>query len=236
VDHPAITRLLIVGGTGFIGRHVAGLAAARGQVVTAASRAAIDLSQDDGADWRDKVANFDCVINCAGIVRSRGASTMEKIHAEGPIRLFRACRDAGVPRLIHISALGVTTDGETEYQRTKAQAETFLKSLDSEGARIDWCIVRPSVVIGRGGASTKMMVALASLPVMPRFGSDDWRFQPIHIGDLAEMVVRLAESDDAPPRQIDAVGPQPMNSCETLVALREWLGLSKGLFFPLPEA
>jgi uncharacterized protein YbjT (DUF2867 family) len=96
--------------------------------------------------------------------------------------------------------------------------------------------VPPSVVIGRGGASAKMMVALASLPVMPRFGSDDWRFQPIHLGDLAEMVLRLAESDDAPPRQIDAVGPLPMNSCETLVALREWLGLSKGLFFLLPEA
>lgn len=229
-----MARILIVGGTGFIGRHVAGRLRERGHCVVAASRTAVDLALDGEAALREKVSTFEIVVNCAGLVRDDGANTMAAVHAEGAGRLFRACLDAGVKRLVHVSALGVTAEGETGYQRSKAVAEDCLASFDPNGERLDWRVLRPSLVVGRGGASTQWLLAAAALPLMPRFGDGEWRFQPVHVDDLAELVVRLVAGAPSP-RKIDVVGPKPMNTDELLSALREWLGLRPTGFFPVPN-
>jgi nucleoside-diphosphate-sugar epimerase len=229
-----VARILVVGGTGFIGRHIAARLRDNNHCVVAASRATIDLARDDESCLRNKVATFEIVINCAGLVRDEGANSMTGVHAEGACALFRACLDAGVKRLIHISALGVEATGETSYQQTKAVAEDCLATLDPDGARIDWRILRPSLVVGRGGASTRWLLATAVLPRLPRFGNGAWRFQPVHVSDLAELTARLAEGG-ASPRSVDVVGPKPMNTDELLLALRDWLGLRPAKFFRVPD-
>ncbi|QGM97738.1 SDR family oxidoreductase [Methylocystis parvus] len=227
-------RILIVGGTGFIGRHIAGALRARGHSVVAASRAAVDLARDSEATLRDKLATFDVVINCAGLVRDAGANSMSAVHADGACNLFRAAISAGVERLIHVSALGVSAEGETGYQRTKSVAEDDLEALDPLGEKIDWRILRPSLVVGRGGASTAWLSAAAMLPRLPRLGHGDWRFQPVHVSDLAELAARLAEGGESP-RRIDVVGPRSMNTDELLLTLRDWLGLRPAPFFRIPQ-
>lgn len=219
-----MARILIVGGTGFIGRHIAGRLIAEGHAVTAAGRAEVDIARDDLEKLEIKLACFDVVVNCAGLVRDQGANTMDAVHADGPMRLFTACIAAGVKRFIHISALGAAPQGETGYQRSKGTAEAFFAEADPYGLRLDWRVLRPSVVVGRGGASTTWLLASATLPILPRIGADDWRFQPIHIDDLAELVARLVEGVEAP-RTIDAVGPEPMTAYELTRILRSWLGL-----------
>lgn len=174
------------------------------------------------------------MVNCAGLVRDDGANTMAAVHADGAARLFRACIEAGVKRLIHVSALGVAPEGETVYQRSKAVAEDCLASLDPNGERLDWRVLRPSLVVGRGGASTSWLLAAAALPLMPRFGDGKWRASPVHIDDLAELAARLAEGAPSP-RKIDVVGPKPMNTDELLNVLREWLGPRPAGFFPVPN-
>jgi uncharacterized protein YbjT (DUF2867 family) len=220
----ALARILIVGGTGFIGRHIAGRLMAAGHSILAAGRGDVDIARDDPTRLRARVSGFDVVVNCAGLVRDEGANTMDAVHAEGAMRLFSACIVAGVARFIHLSALGAAPQGETDYQRSKGTAEAFFTDADPHGDRLDWRVLRPSVVVGRGGASTRWLLAAAALPVLPRIGRDDWRFQPAHVDDLAELVTRLAEGA-ASPRRIDVVGPEPMTAYELTRTLRNWLGL-----------
>ncbi|PPD44655.1 MAG: hypothetical protein CTY15_06485 [Methylocystis sp.] len=219
-----MARMLIIGGTGFIGRHITGRLLAEGHDVMAAGRRAVDIARDDAAHLREKVRGFDVVVNCAGLVRDEGGNTMDAVHAEGAMRLFSACIAAGAARFIHISALGAAPQGETDYQRSKGSAEAFFADADPHGARLDWRVLRPSVVVGRGGASTAWLLASAALPALPRIGRDDWRFQPVHVDDLAELVARLA-GGAASPRTIDVVGPEPMSAFELTRILRNWLGL-----------
>lgn len=219
-----MARILIIGGTGFIGRHIAGRLAAAGQSPVSAGRGDLDLARDDAIRLRGKVAGFNVVINCAGLVRDDGANTMDAVHAEGAMRLFSACIGAGVARFIHISALGAAPQGETDYQRSKGAAEAFFMDADPHGERLDWRVLRPSVVVGRGGASTSWLLAAAAFPVLPRIGHDDWVFQPVHVDDLAELVARLAEGADSS-RMIDVVGPEPMTAYELTRILRNWLRL-----------
>ena len=229
-----MARILIVGGTGFIGRHVAGRLRDAGHSVEQASRREVDLARDGQAELTRKVAGFDVLVNCAGLAQDEASNSMLAVHAKGACALFRACIDKGVKRIIHISALGVAPEGETGFQRTKAVAEQCLAALDPTGEKIDWRILRPSVVIGRGGASTRWLLAAAALPVMPRFGMGAWRVQPVHVGDLAALVARLAEGAPSP-RKIDVVGPRPMTTDALLSILRDWLGLRPTGFFPVPE-
>ena len=230
-----MTRVLIIGGTGFIGRHIAGALSAAGHEVTAAGHRDIDLARDDEDALRAKLAGAEAVINCAGLVRDRRGASMAAVQGQGAARLFQAALAAGVRRLIHISALGASLAGETAYQRTKGAAEDALRQIDPDGKRLDWCILRPSVVIGRGGASTAMLAALAALPFLPRLGDGRWQVQPVHAADLAALAVRLIESPAPLPRSLDAVGPEPMNTDRLLTALRTWLGLPSARFIAVPE-
>lgn len=219
-----MAHILIVGGTGFIGRHIAGRLLAAGHAVTAAGRLEVDLARDNAERLRVKATGYDIVVNCAGLVRDEGANTMDEVHAAGAMHLFTACIGAKVARFIHISALGAAPQGETDYQRSKGAAEAFFLDADPPGKRIDWRVLRPSVVVGRGGASTAWLAATATLPILPRIGRDDWRFQPVHVDDLADLVARLANGAPSA-RIIDVVGPDPMTAYELTRLLRNWLGL-----------
>jgi uncharacterized protein YbjT (DUF2867 family) len=226
-----MSRMLIIGGRGFIGRHVAGHLAAAGHETVAAGHGEIDLVRDDDTVLQEKLASFQTVINCAGLLRSRPGASLSALHGKGTRRLLDACGAAGVSRLIHVSALGADPAGATAYQRSKGEGEALLRRPDDG---IEICILRPSLVIGRGGASTLLLTALAALPLLPRLGSGS-AVQPIAVDDLAELVRRLVERTDPLPRSLDAVGPEPITVEAILVALRRWLGLKPAGFFPLPE-
>jgi uncharacterized protein YbjT (DUF2867 family) len=189
------------------------------------------LVRDDDATLAARLAGCDVVVNAAGLVRRFGPNTLAAVHGAGTERLLRACRAAGVPRLIHLSALGAASEGETEYQRSKGHGEDLLTTFD-----LDCCVLRPSVVIGRGGASTAVLAALASLPLPPRIGPGSWVVQPVHVSDLAALVLGLVETAGPLPRRLDVVGPAPMTTDELTSTLRRWLGLPPRPFLPVPEA
>jgi|AGTN01.3.fsa_nt_gi Nucleoside-diphosphate-sugar epimerases len=227
-----MTRVLIIGGTGFIGRHCAAALAAAGHSVTALGRSGLDLVQDGEAALEARLTGHDVVINAAGLVRGYGSNTMAAVHGQGTERLVRTCPAAGVSRLIHLSALGASSHGGTLYQRTKGLGEDVLKAASG----LECYVLRPSVVIGRGGASTTVLTALAALPWPPRIGSGTWTVQPVHVDDLAELVVRLVETKEHLPDSLDVVGPAPMTTDTLTMALRLWLGLPSRSFLPVPEA
>lgn len=227
-----MSRVAIIGGTGFIGRHLAAALGQAGHEVSALGRGDLDLARDPETVQCVKLAGYEVVINAAGLVRSHRANTLQAVHVEGAARLFRASIQAGIRRLIHISALGASASGATAYQRSKGLAEESL----ARSGDLDWCVLRPSVVIGRGGASTRTLNALAALPLHPRIGPGTWQVQPIHVDDLTLLVVRLVAWCGALPRSIDVVGPEPMGTDALISTLRGWLGLPPRPFLPVPES
>jgi uncharacterized protein YbjT (DUF2867 family)/uncharacterized membrane protein YphA (DoxX/SURF4 family) len=221
-------EVLIIGGRGFIGKALAVALRDAGLSVAIAGRA--ELSAQPPADLMK-----DCriLINCAGLIADRPGNRMAEVHADLPGTLLAAARAAGVRRFIHLSALGADTAAAGDYFRTKGTAEATL--MQHSGLP-EVCLLRPSLVIGRGGASTDLFSALAALPLPPRLGPGDWQVQPVHIDDLAALVVRLATAAEAPPRRLDVVGPHPMTTDALTLCLRRWLDLPERPFLPLPAA
>lgn len=242
-------HVLIIGAGGFVGRHLAGRLHAAGVRITAAARSVFrterllpnmrvircDLAQDTEADWLPRLAGIDAVVNCAGLIRDVGGR-YDAVHDEGARALFAACRTAGVARVIQVSALGAAPDGATRYHRTKAAADTYLASLDPSGQDMDWAVVRPSLIVGRGGQSTSLFVAVAALPFPLRLGAGDWLLQPIHVDDLVAGIARLLDREDPIAATIDFVGPEPMTTDALTAALRQWLGLALAPMLPVPGA
>ncbi len=237
-------HVLIVGASGFIGRHLAARLVAEGVSVTAAGRAPnrlrrrlpganairCDLTADRAEDWRERLASVDAVVNCAGLFGDdRGYAT---VHAGGPIALFDACRAAGVGRVLQISALGAAADAPSAYHRSKAAADDHLAGM---GDAIGWAIVRPSLVIGHGGQSSALFTTLAALPVTPDLGRADGLIQPIHVDDLVEVLVRLLHAPLQLAARIDAVGPEPMTTAALVATMRGWLGLLDTIRVKVPR-
>jgi hypothetical protein len=99
-----------------------------------------------------------------------------------------------------------------------------------------WAVVRPSLIIGRGGQSTDMFATLAAAPLPLRMGPGSWELQPIHVDDLVEAIVRLLRSEKPLAVRVDAVGPEPMTTDAITLTLRRWLGLRPARFLPIPRA
>jgi uncharacterized protein YbjT (DUF2867 family) len=225
-----VNSVAIIGGAGFIGRNIAATLHARGQTVRVLARAECDLTAFDAARAAKALNGADCVVNCAGVLRGKKRKPLDVIHARGTALLLDACRRAGVKRLIHLSALGADAQGQTDYQRSKGRGEAIL---DAERG-LDICIIRPSIVIGRGGASTALFGAMAALPIVPRLSLHSGAVQPIMVDDLSDIVARLIESEGKLPRTLDAVGPECMPIDEVIDAIGVWLGLPKRNCVNLP--
>lgn len=235
-------KVLIVGATGFIGSRLARALLAAGHEVTGASRGAEGLPHGviharfdftrlpSPPELRRLVSHQDVVINAVGILRSRGAQTFEQLHDVGPRALFAACAASGVRRVVQISALGAAAEAIATYHRSKFAADRFLKEQ-----ALDWVIVRPSLVYGAGGNSTRLFEKLASMPVIPLPGGGAQRVQPVHVDDLVAALVRLVEDPTPQRRIIEVAGPTQMSMRDYLVGLRRVLGGPRTLTISVPR-
>ncbi|HWU04548.1 MAG TPA: NAD(P)H-binding protein, partial [Novosphingobium sp.] len=221
-------RVMIVG-CGFIGRHLAGCLRAKGCAVTMAGRrgadVACDLARDDAAIWAERLRGQNALVNCAGVLAA--GADYDGVHAHGAIALFDGAALAGVKRVIQTSSLGAS-DGTTAYHRSKRIADEHLTTLD-----LNWAVVRPSLVVGRGGRSTALFSAMAALPQMPDIGGG--MVQPIAIDDLVEAIWRLLQQPLPMGLVVDAVGPEPMRIVDLMALLRRWLGIGAASSLPVPR-
>jgi uncharacterized protein YbjT (DUF2867 family)/uncharacterized membrane protein YphA (DoxX/SURF4 family) len=242
-------RVLVLGATGFIGGRIAAGLLARGHDAVFGGRdgAALrrrypgqrvvvaDLARDGAPEWLPRLAGLDAVVNAAGVL---GGAGLEAVHSRGPAALFDACAEAGIAHLAQISALGADAAARSRFHLTKRAADEHLLRLRAAagpaGGRGGWCVVRPSLVIGRGGHSAALFAALAALPYPLRLGPGTWRVQPVHVADLVRAVAELLEARGPVPPRLDLVGPEPMTTDDLTCALRRWLGLRDAPFLPLP--
>jgi len=238
-------RILLLGASGFIGREVFASLAARGhQVVPAVRRAArapafatqraieIDLNRDTTVDaWLARLAGIDAVVNCAGILQATPGQSIQAIHATAPIALFEACERAGVKRVVQVSAISATSQAGTPYAATKLAADDRLRAM-----RLDWTILRPSLVHARGSyGGTSAFRALAALPfAIPVPGAGTQSFQPLWIDDLCEVIAVALETDRLVRKTLDPVGPEAVTLRTILEDYRRWLGFAPAPVVPIP--
>jgi len=239
---PRCMHILITGADGFIGSALAQALLARGHRLVLAvrdpRRAAqrfpdqrlirVDFAADHSpAAWRPRLEGVDAVVNTVGIFRESGAQHFEAIHVRAPVALFEACADAGVGRVVQVSALGAAADAPTPFLRTKHAADTALAALPLSSV-----VVRPSLVFATSGTSARLFLQLASLPLVPLPGDGSQCVQPIHRDDLVAALVALVEAE-APPALLAAVGPVPQSLRTYLGQLRRATGLGRARFLPV---
>ena len=220
-----IESVLVVGGSGFIGRHVLNLLASRGIRAVVPTRRrerakhlillpTVDVVEADvhaRGVLEDLARGCDAVINLAGVLHSRraapGASYGEdfrQAHVELPQHIVNACRVAGVKRLVHMSALGAAADAPSEYLRSKAEGEAVVLAANDLAVTV----FRPSVVFGPEDRFINMFACLARFSLVLPLACADARFQPVYVGDVAQAFVRCLGERDAAGQSYDLVGPR----------------------------
>lgn len=142
---------------------------------------------------RALVAGAGAVVHLVGIIVEVAGQTFERVHVSGTRNVLGAAREAGVPRLVHMSALGARPDREaTAYHRTKAAAEELVRT-----SGVSHAILRPSLIAGQGSPPLRMMVDMLRLsPVVPVIGDGKYQMQPVAIEDVAEVFAVAVEKPD----------------------------------------
>jgi len=229
------SRILVLGGTGFVGRAVCNRLVERGRgngrVLVPTRRLAhgqgvqslptvelLQMSVHDDAALAQAVAQADAVINLVAILHG-SAAEFERVHVSLPLRLARACQAAGVRRLVHVSALGVGAGAPSNYLRSKTAGEAALAA-----AGLDLTVLRPSVIFGAEDRFLRLFAELQAVaPLLPLAGRDT-RFQPVWVEDVASAIVRCLDLPETVGKTYECAGPQVYTLGELVRLAGRWSG------------
>jgi NADH dehydrogenase len=217
-------RVLVVGGTGFIGTALCAELKRRGHDVTALSRnpggadlpGGVNRSMGDVTRYGSISGAFegmDAVYNLVALSPlfkpSGGDGMHDRIHRQGTEHVVRAAAEHGVDRLVQMSALGADPDGTTAYIRSKGRAEGIVTD-----SGLEYTIFRPSVVFGDGGEFVSFTKLLAPPYVSALPGGGKTRFQPIWVGDLVPMLADAIDAEAHVGETYEIGGPDKLTLAE----------------------
>lgn len=233
-----MTAILVLGGTGFVGRAVCEALTRRSpsdRIIVPTRRyprgdgvkllPTVDLVSadvNDDAALARLLADCDAVINLVAILHGSRAD-FERVHVGLPQRLVQACKDAGVRRIVHVSALGVGAgsghQAPSNYLRSKSAGEAVLT-----GSGLDVTLLRPSVIFGAHDRFLNLFARLQSLaPVLPLAGSQA-RFQPVWVQDVAAAIVHCIDAPATTGQVYECTGPTQYTLSELVRLAGRWAG------------
>jgi len=241
-----MANILVLGGTGFLGRHVCEQLQRDGHRMTVPTRQPkhadairhLPLLTLETANVHDLpsltrlLAGHDAVVNLVAVLHGND-KRFEQVHVTLVKTLAQACAASGVRRVVHLSALGADVGGPSMYQRSKARGEAVLQA-----AGLDLTVLRPSVMFGAGDRFLNLFAQLhRHLPLLP-IGGADTRLQPVWVEDVARAVLHALAHPDTIGHTVEAAGPEVF-SLRTLVTLageavgsaRPVLGLPRALAY-----
>jgi uncharacterized protein YbjT (DUF2867 family) len=224
-------RIVILGGTGFIGTALAARLVADGHTLVVLSRGGharpgsqdgVSVVQADVYDplaLRKHVTGADAVINLVGILNERGRDTFERVHVGLTTAVIEACRDVGVRRLHQMSSLKAG-QGESNYLRTRGAAEARVRD-----SGLDWTIYEPSTVFGPGdGLVTRFDALLRVAPAMP-LPRPYAKITPVYVGDVVEAIARCVADPAISVGQVfELYGPEVWQLIDLVRAIRDARG------------
>lgn len=231
-------NILICGASGFVGRHLTQALREAGHLVIRAVRhpteptdIAVDFRRDtDKAMWLPRLTGIDVVVNAVGVLRDSPDNPMQALHTDTPLALFAVCAEAGVQRVVHISALGVDSGVNVPYFTTRITTEQALFRLSCPVL----CL-RPSVIYGEDGASAQMFRQLAKLPLHALAMGGEQTLQPVHIDDIGAAVVNWLADQNAFSQTVAAVGAEPTTMRGMLDSYRAQLQLRPAYHLTMPR-
>lgn len=242
-----ISNIVVTGGTGFVGRSVCAKLVERsggasGRIVVPTRRIAharhiqmLPTVQPVEADLSDPAAlarllqGADALVHLVAVLHG-SEERFRQVHVELPQRLAAACAQAGVRRVVHVSALGVAADAPSRYLRSKAAGETVWRS-----SGLDVTVLRPSVIFGAHDRLLNLFAQLQALaPLLPLAGADS-RYQPVWVEDVAAAVLRCLDDPTTVGQVIECAGPDTYTLRQIVEAAGRWAGHPRPVF-PLPEA
>jgi NADH dehydrogenase len=214
-----MSNILILGGSGFVGSHLIRLLVQDCHSVTVPTRRlarAWDLTVNptawvveadihDDATLARLMHGKDVVINLVGILNGN----FQKAHVDLPRRIASAALKAGVPRLLHMSALGAAPDAPSKYLRSKAAGEAAIRSVvDAAGNGLNVTVFRPSVIFGDHDSFLNLFGRLQALaPVLP-LACPNAQFQPVWVDDVARAFMASLNDGESVGRAYDLCGPR----------------------------
>lgn len=239
-----MSRICVLGGSGFIGRHLIEHLVERSDFVIVPTRRrerakhlimlptvdVVEADVHDPATLESLFRGCDAVVNLVGVLHSRPGDPygpdFARAHVELPRKVVDACVAAGVPRLLHMSALRTAPDAPSEYLRSKAEGEAAV--IAARG-RVAATIFRPSVVFGPEDRFLNTFAALQRWLWILFLACPDARFQPVYVGDVVRAFIESLARDESVDKAYDLVGPKVY----TLRELVEYAGRVSGHARPI---
>ena len=221
----------LIGGGGFLGRYVAQELLAAGVRLRIAQRdprealflkplgglgqtqfVAVDVRKPDSI--ARAVQGADAVVNLVGVLKGN----FQAVHVDGARAVAEAAAAAGVPALVHISAIGADPASPSAYGRSKAEGEAAVR-----GAFPAATILRPSLMFGREDRFVNRFAAMIALPVVPVLRAGV-KFQPVYVADVAQAVVKALGDERAQGKTFELGGPDVLS----MGALIRWIAVAVG--------
>jgi uncharacterized protein YbjT (DUF2867 family) len=260
-----IKKVLLLGGSGFVGTYIVNRLSQRGIEVTVPTRRrertkalimqpGVNMPEADircEKTLTELMRGHDAVINLVGVLHSRDvvlpySPDFANAHVELPKKIIAACKTTGVRRLVHMSALNADPKGPSEYLRSKGDGEAIVRAAQGE---LDVTVFRPSVIFGLGDSFLSMFASiLKKVPFFP-LGFGHARFQPVWAADVADAFVDSLNDVATYGQVYELVGPKTYTlrelvdytkklagSTATIVPLSEgWAYLQAGLMWLAPS-
>ena len=246
-----LKKVLLIGGSGFVGGAVANRLAARGirvviparhrdhakQVILLPTVYTVQADVHDPAQLADLMSGVDAVVNLVGILHDGDSSLpygkrFAAAHVELPKKILAAMKGAGVRRLVHVSALKAAADAPSGYLRSKAAGEALLRAAVDQ---FDITVLRPSAIFGPGDSFLNTFATLLKLfPALP-LACAGARLQPVYVGDVADALVASLTDGATFGQTYELAGPA-VYTLRQLVDYTAKLVGRKRLIIELPDA
>ncbi len=213
--------ICLLGGAGFIGQNLTQHLTEAGFAVRIPTRKRERVKKDlivhptvdvieanvmDQSSLDTVTSGCDIVINLVGVLNETKGESFINTHVDFPRQIISACKKNSITRLIHLSAIGVSSEAPSKYLKSKWQGEEAIK-LGSQGV-IKTTILRPSIVFGDGDSFINLFVKIIALsPLIPLVKSDAL-LQPIYVGNVSTVVTKILDSTETGGKTYELGGPK----------------------------
>jgi uncharacterized protein YbjT (DUF2867 family) len=232
-----IKRVCIIGGTGFVGRHIAHQLVERGYDVRVLTRdrerakhllvlpsaEVVQANVYDPGELARQLAGMDAVVNLVGILHESRKNSFDRAHVQLTQTVLDASLKAGVKRVLQMSALAANADAPSAYLRSKAEAEKRVLAFQQAGHG-ETTIFRPSVIFGHGDSFINLFAKLIKVLPVVVLACPNARFQPIHVEDVARAFVDSLDQARTYGRAYNLCGPKVYALKELITLITALLG------------
>lgn len=242
-------QIALLGGTGFVGRHLINRLARDGHELIVLTRRRerhrdllviptlqlIEADVHNPVILRTHLSGCTAVINLIGILNERGddGRGFHHVHVELAEKLIAACHELGIPRLLHMSALHASTQGPSHYLRSKGRAEESIHDAAHHGLQVT--SFRPSVIFGPGDSFlNRFALLLRWTPLFFPLACPQARFAPVCVTDAAEAMARCLDDPHSYGRRYDLCGPRIYTLHQLVAYTARTIGVRR-LIVPLPD-